>query len=319
MNKYFQKWRKQLCSHNTLSLWQFFEICKFNYQIVAREPNHNNMVHLLRCIKNQFFERKKILFYPDTPSRHCIIYKMMLYLGFIIENNPKKTRDLAIHYWHGYDGNPFDDCKLFPTVRKNGNAWMIVNASCTDISKERVHRIFKKNFGYDLEIDPLSYTGQAVEKSNWNALHIGKIIECPVEKKEPNKVYERLIKNEIGNGFVEDMRVPVYLGWIPFVYLKYRKVQERFIDRANTNRFVTISQVEDVLTRSECKKIRKFCNYLRMDFGELDILRDRFDKHIYIIDANIAPSGPPAPIDDCNSNIAIRKLAEGFKKRYMLG
>ncbi len=63
-----------------------------------------------------------------------------------------------------------------------------------------------------------------------------------------------------------------------------------------------------MLSENELLNIYHFCEKIGMDYGELDVLRDRDDGRIYIVDANIAPSGPPSPISDEDARRAIVKL-----------
>src|SRR3972149_6205746 len=147
-------------------------------------------------------------------------------------------------------------------------------------------------------------------KLNWNALHKGQTIECPTEPREGDFVYQKLICNETEDGFVEDMRVPIYGNRTPFVYLKYRSVKDRFVDREHTNTKATIVEVDEVLSVNELNNIYRFCEKIGLDYGELDVLRDKDDGRIYIVDANIAPSGPPSPISDDEGKIAVMRLAQ---------
>jgi hypothetical protein len=121
-----------------------------------------------------------------------------------------------------------------------------------------------------------------------NAKHDGTILDYP-EKPEKGYVYQKIINNYVGN-LVLDYRVPYVFGEMPFVYLKYRPVNNRF---SNTNSFVNIEHTNKIFSESELKKINKFCVLMGLEFGELDILRDNLSQKIYILDVNNTPSGPP--------------------------
>jgi len=216
-----------------------------------------------------------------------------------------------------FDGNPFAPEKSFPHAKnaiKNGTK--LLNIYCNDISKARVNSVFEDVFGYSLAVDPQTYKGKCVMKANWNALHKGRIIECPAKLHEGDFVYQKLIRNEVKDGLVEDMRVPIFGNKTPFVYLKYRSVENRFVDRKHTNKKATIIEVSKVLSLSELKDIYLFCEAIGLDYGELDILRDREDGRIYIVDANNTPSGPTSSIGDDDGKAAVVRLSQAFEDAF---
>lgn len=190
--------------------------------------------------------------------------------------------------------------------------------NCDDVSKERVSAVFKEIFGYSVSIDPRTYVGKCVMKSNWNGLHNGQILECPLKNISPGFVYERLIDNEVDGGFVEDVRVPVFRGTIPFVYLKYRPVTSRLVDREHSNKQVVIAEVKERLSELEIEKVLRFCERIGLDYGEIDVLRDGKDGKIYIVDVNNNPAGPPEPISEGDSQIAILRLVRAFEEAFTI-
>lgn len=280
--------------------------------------SRNQKMQILKeSVRRSLVGRKNIFFYPDAPMPHCVIYKLLMFLGYRVTTDPQENCDLAIQYWHGFDGNPFSPAKSVPpvkTTRQDGIK--ILNIRCNDISKLRIAAVFDDIFGYSLSVDPRKHVGKCVMKLNWNALHKGQIIECPTEPREGDFVYQKLVRNEAADGFVKDMRVPIYGTRTPFVYLKYRSVTDRFIDRAHTNTKATIAEVSEVLSVNEVANIYRFCERLGLDYGELDVLRDRDDGRIYIVDANNAPSGPPSPISDDEEKVAVVRLAQAFEEAF---
>jgi hypothetical protein len=277
----------------------------------------NKCCFFLQSFWTSFVDRKRIFFYPEAPRPFCVIYKILKFLGYRVITAPRKHCNLAIKYWHGFDGNPYSPDRSFPPVKmRHTHGNKLLNAQCNDISKKNVNAVFEEIFGYPISVDPRKHVGKCVMKLNWNALHKGQIIECPAELQEGDFVYQKLINNETEDGFVEDMRVPVYKNRAPLVYLKYRSVKNRFIDRPHTNTKVKIVEVSDMLSENELLNIYHFCGKIGMDYGELDVLRDRNDDHIYIVDANIAPSGPPSPISDEDARRAIVKLSHAFEEAF---
>jgi hypothetical protein len=193
----------------------------------------------------------------------------------------------------------------------------LININCNDISKERVNTDFEEVFGYSLSVDPTTYSGPSVMKMNWNALHKGKIIMCPCDIEKKGKyVFQKLIRNEVEGGLVEDMRVPVFRDKTPFVYLKYRPIEDRLVDRKHVNKKATIVETNTVLSENELNKIHRFCRKIGLDCGEVDVLRDRFDGRIYIVDANNTPSGPTSSINKEEGKEAVRRLAKAFEEAF---
>ena len=103
---------------------------------------------------------------------------------------------------------PWNLCR--PVIGNKNHKVTVLNSRCNDISKNNVSSTFEEIFGYSLSVDPREYSGKCVMKLNWNALHKGRIIECPVRSIDDDFVYQKLVRNETGDGFVEDMRVPVF-------------------------------------------------------------------------------------------------------------
>jgi hypothetical protein len=66
----------------------------------------------------------------------------------------------------------------------------------------------------------------------------------------------------------------------------------------------------------ERKSISQFCIHLGLEFGSLDVLRDKNDGKIYIVDANNTPHGPDK-LSKKEKRLAIRILGEAFKNEYL--
>ena len=152
---------------------------------------------------------RKILFWPYLPHHRSIAYKICRHLGLRVVRNPPSKHHLAV-YWEDSTVAPSQDAS--PLTNK------AINFVCQDISKTRVNQVFKQVFGYDLGIDPLKHKGRCVIKSNLNAQHDGRIIQCPVKKRRPDVIYQRLVDNRCSPRQVRDIRVPIVGPAIPFVY-----------------------------------------------------------------------------------------------------
>lgn len=272
---------------------------------------------LLQSFRRTFMDRKTILFYPDEPMPFHALYKILMFLGYRVTSDTQKDCNVAIKWWLAFDGNPFAPDKPFPPLKSAPrNGVKLLNIHCNDISKAKVNSVFEETFGYPLSVDPRTHRGKCVMKLNWNALHKGQVIECPTEPREGDVVYQKLIRNEVADGLVEDMRVPIFGNKTPFVYLKYRSVDERLVDRVHTNKKAIIVEVSAVLSDDELNNIHRFCERIGLDYGELDVLRDRIDGRIYIVDANNTPSGPPSPISDEEAKVAVVRLSKAFEEAF---
>ncbi len=164
-----------------------------------------------------------------------------------------------------------------------------INGRCTDVSKSRVMRTFEDVFGYPLEIDPETYAGRAVEKSELNGAHDGRVIQCPQPRRD-GFVYQRLIETG-DNGFVEDLRAPCVGGQLVTVFVKRRPEAQRF---ANSNTSVQLAEPSMFFSARELSSIEAFARAMELDWGGLDILRDRSSGRIYIVDVNKTDMPPLA-------------------------
>lgn len=190
-----------------------------------------------------------------------------------------------------------------------------INARCLDVGKDFVDRLFAEVAGYGLQLDPRTHDGPMVRKSIENARHDGEILEGPIQDISDQHVYQRLVNNTIGGqGLTQDIRVPIVGGNIPFVYLLTRSEAERFKIR---NLKAELVPGEAALSREEIALVTTFAQRAGLDFGEIDVLRDRDDGRIYIVDISKTPFGPPKALDARTYDHAVHRLADLFSKRYL--
>lgn len=178
------------------------------------------------------------------------------------------------------------------------------NFDADDLSKSRVAQAFEEAFGYSLALDPRTGEGLAVEKGEVNGIHDGRIVTLPYEPK-PGKVYQRLVDNRSYDGLIEDLRTPTVSGVPSLVYIKRRPEQVRF---SNDNTQCWLRSVDEIFSSEETSAITRFCQILNLDWGGLDILRDRTSGLIYIVDANRTDMGPPIALP----------LSDKLKSTYIL-
>lgn len=253
--------------------------------------------------------RTRVLFYPRLPGTQMMAWKLCCALGWAITGNPNRRADIVFRW----DNSTFaEDDQQLARIAASGP---VVNHACVDISKNRVNEVFEKAFGYPLGIDPRTYIGPCVEKSDENARHDGRIITCPIPTTREGWSYQRVIDNVRDDGRIMDIRIPVVARVIPFAYLRFRPVGRRF---GSGNEEVAIGQLYDLLSQDEVHDVLRFCELLGLDYGELDVLRDRGDGRLYIVDANPTPWGPPSGISRTDAQRAIAMLSAVFKSELLL-
>lgn len=289
--------------------------------VVERQPL-NLLQNQLTTTKKLITNTKTILFYPELPSLSFAIYHICLFLGYKVTNNPAETFDICIK-WKDATFSPKDGV-LSRLSAQNIN---VVNINCEDISKSYVDKVFHSVFGYSIAIAPLTYNGKCVMKSDLNGQHDGKIISCPIDTIEPGVVYNKLIDNEVEDGTVLHYRVPIFKHVIPLVYLKRLPLEHRFGTSSAHLVSSGLAEVDDVFSKEEIGKILCFCQKMGLDYGELDVLRDRNNQQLYIVDVNNTPSAtmisnplkrsldkPERFLSANDRLIALQKLAHTFQE-----
>jgi len=254
----------------------------FVYTNIRRRPGKNLIQALIALAVN----KKTILFYPELPWEHSMVLHICLVLGYKITSNIHGKYDLAFRWKDATFARPE------PALHQLAQTRPVINLHCRDISKSRVDQVFHEVFGYRANVDPRKHTGKCVRKSNLNAHHDGVILECPIAEPEDGYVYQILIDNRVNSGTVLDLRVPVYNQRVPFVIGWFKPIRERFTTDMDEIRVMEVSQV---FSDEELENIVQFCKKMRIDFAELDILRDKTDGRIYIVDVSLTPSGNPIP------------------------
>ncbi|MGF9764980.1 hypothetical protein AAII07_59015 [Microvirga sp. 0TCS3.31] len=244
-----------------------------------------------------------ILFYPTRPPPcSYAITKMTALMGFRMVSEQTPNVRLAIAWLD----ETCVDIHPIPGLR-------CLNSGCRDISKEAVNRTFEVVFGYGFHVDPETHAGMLVDKADENFAHDGRIVQGPLVP-APGRVYQRVIDNHVDKRTVMDIRTPVIGNTIPFVYLKYRPTENRF---GNRNTRVERCPTQDMFSAEEVSRIISFSRAMGLDYGELDILRDRTDGRIYIVDVNKTASGPPNHLPLSEGRRAMRELGEVFAQQFL--
>lgn len=160
-----------------------------------------------------------------------------------------------------------------------------INHRIDDISKTHVGKVFEEVFGYNVEINPLTYHGKAVQKSNINATHDGQVIDCPLppDRIRADSVYQRLIESDFTPRGAEDLRMAYVGGEIPVVHRKFKALEKRFgTDYAH----VDVWTGDQAFSKKEQAQLAAFCEAMGLDFGAVDVMRDKHDGRIYVVDVN---------------------------------
>ena len=275
-----------------------------------------NVIYWLRYYRLYYKHKKNIktaLFYPHYPSKRAVLYKIFGILDYNRTNNPGTHYDVVIN-WQDATFRKHD-----AVLEKIAGEQRIINYYCTDISKKNVDRIHQDVFGYATSVNPITYKGKCVKKSDYNAQHDGVIIDTPVKEAPEGFIYQKIINNKFDNTIVEDIRTPVFDDEIPLVYLKYKPVDKRFgsfLTGHHAVKETSVKKPEDIFSSKELQQIKAFTKGIGMDYGELDILRDRDDGKIYIIDVNNTPTGP-SHLSTSTKNEVLLKLAKSFRKAFL--
>ncbi len=250
---------------------------------------------------------RTIVTYPDYPSKRTTIQKIARKLGWRLTNKPIKNAEIVLF---------FEDTTLKGTTPDPylQNEKRVLNLECTDISKVNVEFVHQNVFGYGTFINPISFEGKAVEKSDENAKHDGHYIDCPIKEVNPNCIYQLVLDNQNEAGLAVDHRVPVMHGIIPLTYLKIKDWDQRF-----TNEVVRseLHRPHELFSEEELMMIKMFTAEISADFCELDIIRHKADGKIYIIDVNTTPYGPPAGLPDAQRIEAIALLSDAFETAFI--
>ena len=244
-------------------------------------------------------QRPTMAFYPEKPRPWYFIWPVMHASGVKLISDVGSA-DIVFQ---------FDDSTESyhePPAIKTGAR--LVNFKCNDISKSRVAEAFKRAAGYSLSVDPETYKGPMVEKSEKNACHDGRIIEGPMSA-IAHKTYQVLVDNEVEGGLVEDLRCCIVGGKPAIVFRKRRQLERRFL---NENAFVELDTPENTYSDDEIRLISQFATEIGLEWGGVDVLRDRLSGKIYIVDANKTDMGPPIALKLSDKLKATRRMAKAL-------
>jgi hypothetical protein len=240
--------------------------------------------------------RPAVWFAPDRPRPWYLVWAAAAWGGVRVAKTPAEAA-AAFYFEDATHGRP-------PTPKTA----RLVNFGCVDVSKSHVAAVFEQVFGYPLSIDPARTTGFVVEKSEANGVHDGQVVRCPRAPK-PARVYQRLVDNIEGDEAV-DLRTPFVGGKPVLVFVKRRPLHRRF---DNYNSTVALAPPEQLFSTVEIARLTEFAGAMQLDWGGLDILRDRISNRIYVVDVNKTDM-PPLALPWRDKLRAVSRLGRAFRQ-----
>ena len=227
----------------------------------------------------------KALFYPHPPvvfENHTTISKVIRYfknMGYKLTNDIESNWVIGI-YWNYDDINKTPE-KLLKDKRP------VVNRRVNNVTKSYVDYVFTSIFGYSSMVDTNRF-GYCVQKSEKQSAHDGKIIRMPCQK-ESGYIYQKLIDNRLSMDMVYDIRIPVFMEEIPFVFIKSKTIEGTFENMIASKLKYWIADTREYLTNDEIIKIKTFACKMHVDIAEIDGLRDNSTGRLYLTDVNNLP------------------------------
>lgn len=236
--------------------------------------------------------RFAVWYVPDQPRPWYLVRGAALWAGLSVAPT-EALADATFYFDDVTRGNP-PATRLLPRF----------NFACTDVSKSHVAEVFADVFGYPLQLDPAKTNGLIVEKSETNGVHDGFVVMAPV-RRQPGRAYQRLIDTE-AEGFNHDLRTPCVGGVPVVVWHKYKPAGQSFAIHSQRTR---LRDPSEVFSPGELVLIRRFNARMGLDWGGLDILRDRHDGRIYVVDVNKTDLGPVISLSWRDKIVSMNRLA----------
>jgi len=216
--------------------------------------------------------------------------RMGLKLEFYPDPERIKARLDQIIFW-----NPFsvlclhrDDYieTLYGAYFRRGRK--IVNQDFVGCNKLTLDRHFKEVTGRTVQVGP-QHNGPIVVKSIVNSRHDGRIYQAgQLDQVADHQFTSRLINNVAEDDrFVEDFRIHICGDQIcPIGWKKWRPKNRRFGTQADK---AWVIPTRMYLSPEEMSQILQVAQALKLDFGEMDVLRDRDTGYFWVVDVNNCP------------------------------
>lgn len=237
----------------------------------------------------------RVWFTPSRPRPWYVVWSAVTLCGARLARSAEEAD--AVFYFE-------DVTRGFPPPGALGPP---INSGCSDISKSIVATAFERSAGYPLTLDPAAHCGPAVEKSEENGRHDGRLITCPAEAK-PGQVYQHFIDTSDGEAAF-DFRTTVINRKPLFVLVKSKPCKDRF---SIHNTSVVFKTLDEVYSAEEIALITRFADVMQLDWAALDVLRDRVSGRIYIVDVNKTDTGPAVDLSGKDREKLKAAIAEAF-------
>jgi len=245
----------------------------------------------------------KLFTAPNRAPRTHKLFHYIKYLGIEYASDINEA-SLIMYY-----DITLDAIFTLPDVLKNRND--VINKGLKSVRKDEVEKVFNNVFGYSSLVNPLTHKACCIEKSLRNAVHDGKIVQCPIKPKE-GKVYQKLVDTRIKHNTLKDIRVVVMKDEIPQVFVKEFTTNVMFTHSPSS----TDARIENPslqLSKDEIIKILQFSSDMNLEFGELDVLRSNETGRLYIVDVNPTPGYGLLKMVEGSTAI----MAEHFKRIFL--
>jgi len=192
------------------------------------------------------------------------------------------------------------------------NLQKAINHKITDIGKTNVGAIFENVFGYSIAVDPTQYKGKAVCKSDLNGTHDGVVVDCPLNPDDIQEgyAYQKLVDSTFNGKTAEDLRIACTFGRVAAVFHKHKALNLRF---GTTYLSTDVREASELFSKHELKLISEFCDKIGLDYGAIDVMRDKHDGRIYIVDVN-KTCMPVLSLTLKNQIAAQTRVAQAFQK-----
>ena len=155
----------------------------------------------------------------------------------------------------------------------------------------------------------MRHTGEAVEKSEVNGLHDGRLVPCPYVPR-PGYAYQAFIDASDGKTAF-DLRTTI-IGRKPlFVLVKTKPASNRFSIHNDT---VYYRELQRVFSQEEIDLLTRFAEAMALDWSALDVLRDRATGRIYVVDVNKTDTGPAVDLSWRDRLKLSKAIADAFAK-----
>lgn len=238
--------------------------------------------------------KPRIWFAPERPPPWYVAWSAMTLAGFDFARDEGEA-DLCFY---------FEDKTVGSAPR---TTLPVLNGACTDISKSRVARVFADAAGYALAIDPSRHAGIAVEKGEENGVHDGRLVACPMAA-QAGRTYQLFV--DCSDGCVAtDYRTTIVDRRPVYVLEKKKPADGRFSIHNDT---VVFRETAEIFSAAEIALLVRFAEAMALDWAAVDVLRDRRDGRIYVVDVNKTDTGPAVDLDGRDRRRLKRALTAAF-------